>query len=87
MSDRFFRKASAAREIGISYCTLWRAEKLGLIRAVCLPNGIAGFFQSEIDRFLSSAAPSKPDAARTAAATASPLHGRPRARSGKVADA
>lgn len=76
MVDRIVRKSEAARLLGVSLTSLWRLETLGLIRAVSVLPGLAGFRESELQAFVESRERAEPNRARVEAALASPRHGR-----------
>ena len=76
MVDRIVRKNEAARLLGVSLTSLWRLETLGLISAVTILPGLAGFKESELQAFVDSRERAQPNRSRVAAALASPRHGR-----------
>lgn len=76
MVDRIVRKSEAARLLGVSPTSLWRIEREGLLRAVSVLPGLAGFRESELQAFVESRERAEPNRARVEAALASPRHGR-----------
>ena len=74
--ERVFRIAGAADQLDLSPNTVYRLINSGDLTAVQIVRGILGIRESELTRYLESRPQAMPNAARMAAALASPKHGR-----------
>lgn len=74
--ERIFRIAAAADHLGVGPNTVYRLIHSGDLPAVQIMRGILGIKQSELERYIDSRPQALPNAAKVAAALASPSHGR-----------
>jgi len=74
--ERVFMLAKAAELLGVGVNTVYRLVHSGDLAAVQVVRGILGVRESELMRYLDSRPQAMPNAARMAAALASPRHGR-----------
>ena len=74
--ERVFRIAAAAAQLGVGPNTVYRLIHSGDLAAVQIMRGILGIKQSELERYIESRPQALPNAAKVAAALASPAHGR-----------
>lgn len=74
--ERVFRIAAAGEQLGIKANSVYRLVHSGELKAVQIMRGILGVRESELARYIESRPAALPNAAKVAAALASPSHGR-----------